>query len=293
MSRRKIMVTIAPGSNFQGKEANPAIPYTPEEMAQQTYDAYNAGASIVHFHCRDEDGIPTNELDVIQANADAIRSKCKDIILQPSIAPANRPDRINTADDGLTALEVGAEMISLDCGPSIIPSPCPDQEGPERIIKWTRKWLVDTAKKAKERNIKTELEIFNHSQLEDAINFLIKPGLVIGVPTFTFVLNMKLSQGGIEWSMENLTHMVRKVPEGAMFGAMGVGASQYFATLGSLILGGNIRVGFEDNIYYRRGELAKSNGQLVERIVKVARDLGYEIATPDEAREMMGIEKRL
>ena len=129
--------------------------------------------------------------------------------------------------------------------------------------------------------------------MEDAINFLIKPGLVIGVPTFTFVLNMKLSQGGIEWSMENLTHMVRKVPEGAMFGAMGVGSSQYFATLGSLILGGNVRVGFEDNIYYRRGELAKSNGQLVERIVKVARDLGYEIATPDEAREMMGIEKRL
>jgi 3-keto-5-aminohexanoate cleavage enzyme len=78
-----------------------------------------------------------------------------------------------------------------------------------------------------------------------------------------------------------------------MFGTMGVGASQYFATLGSLLYGGNIRVGFEDNIYYRKGELATSNAQLVERIVKVARDLGYEIASPDEAREMMGITKRL
>ena len=290
---KKIIITVAPSSNFQGKEANPAIPEQPEEVAQATYDAYNAGASIVHFHSRDRQGIPTNDRNVIIETVQQIRSRCRDIIIQPSVAPANRPDRINTADDGLSSLDVGAEMASLDCGIVVIPSKVPDIEGPDRVIGWTRRWLVETATKMKALGIKPEMEIFNDAQLEDAINLLVKPGLIIGNPTFTFVMNMKTSQGGVEWSMENLAHFVRKTPPGSMFGTMGVGASQYFATLGSLLYGGNIRVGFEDNIYYRKGELATSNAQLVERIVKVARDLGYEIASPDEAREMMGITKRL
>lgn len=293
MAAKKIIITIAPSSNFQGKETNPAIPEQPDEIAQSTYECYNEGASIVHFHCRDKKGIPTNDREVIIETAQRIRARCKDIILQPSVAPANRPDRINTADDGLAALDVGAEMASLDCGISIIPSLVPQLEGPDRIIKWTRRWLVDTATKMKGLGIKPELEIFNDAQLEDAINLLVKKDLVIGTPTFTFVLNMKLSQGGLEWSMENLTHLVRKTPAGSYWGVMGVGNSQYPANLASLAMGGNIRVGFEDNIYYRKGELAKSNAQLVERIVRIARDIGYEIATPDEAREMMGITKRL
>lgn len=293
MAKKKIIITVAPSSNFQGKEANPAIPEQPKEVAQATYDAYNAGASIVHFHARDRQGIPTNDRNIIIETVQEIRAKCKDIIIQPSVAPANRPDRISTADDGLSSLDVGAEMASLDCGIVAIPSMVPHLEGSERIIKWTRKWLVDTATKMKELNIKPELEIFNNAHLEDAINLLVKPGLVIGKPSFTFVLNMKASQGGVEWSMENLSHFIRKLPKDAMFSTMGVGSSQYYATLASLLYGGNVRVGFEDNIYYRRGELAKSNAQLVERIVQVAHDLGYEIASPDEAREMMGIAKRL
>jgi 3-keto-5-aminohexanoate cleavage enzyme len=293
MKKKKIIVTVAPSSNFQGKEANPAIPEQPKEVAQSTYEAYNAGASIVHFHARDKEGIPTNDRNVIIETVQEIRNKCKDIIIQPSVAPANRPDKISTVDDGLNSLDVGAEMASLDCGIVVIPSAAPKLEGSERIIKWTRKWLVDTAKKMNELNIKPELEIFNDSQLEDAINYLIKPGLIIGKPTFTFVMNMKGSQGAVEWSMENLSHLIRKLPQDSMFGTMGVGSSQYYATLASLLYGGNVRVGFEDNIYYKKGELAKSNAQLVERIVHIAEDLGYEIATPDEAREMMGITKKL
>ena len=291
--RRKIYITVAPSSNFQGKEANPALPEQPDEIAQATYEAYNAGASIVHFHSRDRDGIPTNDREIIIETVQRIRDKCKDIIIQPSVAPANRPDYETTADDGLNALDVGAEMASLDCGISVLRSLIPHIEGPEKIIRWTRSWLVDTATKMKELGIKPELEIFNHSNMEDAINLLVEPGLVIGVPSFTFVLNMKASQGGISWSMDNLMHMVRKVPEGAHWGTMGVGAAQLPSTLASLIMGGHIRVGFEDNIYYRKGELAKSNAQLVERAVRIAHDLGYEIATPDETREMLGITKRL
>lgn len=101
----------------------------------------------------------------------------------------------------------------------------------------------------------------------------------------------RMNQGAIDYNIENITHLHRKLPQGALFGAMGIGPSQHPATIASLLLGGNVRVGFEDNIYFRKGELATSNAQLVERIVSVATDLGYEIATPDEAREILGIKK--
>ena len=288
----KIIVTIAPTSNFHGKEANPALPEQPDEIAQSTYECFNAGAAVVHIHSRDKQGIPTNDVNVVRETCELVRKKCN-IILQPSVAPANRPDYITTADDGLSALEVGAEMCSLDCGISVIPSKIPEKEGPEKIIMWTRHWLVEAAKKIIAKGMKPELEIFNHSQLEDAVNLLIKPGLIGGgPPSFTMVMGMKLSQGGIEYSMENLTHMVRKVPSRGLFGAMAIGPAQHACTIASLLLGGNVRVGFEDNIYYARGELAKSNAQLVERIVRIARELGHEIASPDEAREILGIKKK-
>jgi 3-keto-5-aminohexanoate cleavage enzyme len=214
--KKKIIVTVAPSSNFQGKETNPAIPEQPDEVALSTYDCYNAGASIVHFHARDKQGIPTNDREVIIETVQKIRDKCKDIIIQPSVAPANRPDRINTADDGLSSLDVGAEMCSLDCGLVVIPSRVPHLEGPDRTIMWTRRWLVNAATKIKELGIKPELEIFNDSHLEDAINYLLEPGLIIGKPSLTMVLNMhKTSQGAIEYSMENLTHLVRKLPQDA------------------------------------------------------------------------------
>lgn len=287
---KKIIVTVAPTSNFHGKEANPALPEQPKEVAEAAYECYNAGASIVHIHSRDKQGIPTNDVNVIRETCEMVKAKCN-MILQPSVAPANRPDYDTTADDGLSALEVGAEMCSLDCGISIIPSKIPGQQ--LKTIMWTRPWLVKAAKLIKEKGIKPELEIFNHSHLEDAIELLVKPGLVGPPPSFTFVMNMnKVNQGSIEYSMENLTHMVRKLPPSALFGAMAIGPAQHPCTMASLLLGGNVRVGFEDNIYYRRGELAKSNAQLVERIVRVARDLGYDIATPDEAREILGIVKK-
>ena len=288
----KIIVTVAPTSNFHGKESNPALPEQPDEVAQSTYEAFNAGASVVHIHSRDKDGIPTNDVNVIRETCELVRKKCN-IIIQPSIAPANRHDYITNVDDGLSALEVGAEMVSLDCGISVTPSKMPDKEGPDKIVRWTRTWLISTAKLIAEKGIKPELEIFNHANLEDAINLLIKPGLVSDPPSFNFVMNMhKVNQGSIEYSMENLTHMVRKVPPGALYGAMAVGPAQHACTIAILLLGGNVRVGFEDNIYYARGELAKSNAQLVERIVRIARELGHDIATPDEAREILGIKKK-
>jgi 3-keto-5-aminohexanoate cleavage enzyme len=284
MAKRKIIVTVAPTSNFHGKEANPALPEQPKEIAQEVLRCLNAGASIAHIHARDINGKPTNDVNVFKEIKAEVSAKCN-IIQQFSTAPAmNATSHI---DDGLQVLDAYPEMASLDCG--LMQAYVGDLIKPTL---WDRNWLRNAASIMKERGIKPELEIFNHAQLEDVIEIFMPEGLIEGTPSFNFVFGMlKINQGSIQFSMENLTHMVRKLPQNAFFGAMGIGPQQHQATISSLLLGGNVRVGFEDNIYYRRGELATSNAQLVERIVGIATDLGYEIASPDEAREMLGIKK--
>lgn len=190
-----------------------------------------------------------------------------------------------TVDDGLSVLEAGPEMCSLDCGVLIV-----GYKGMESPLMWTRNWLRNAAKAMLDKGIKPELEIFNAAQLEDVKNILIAEGLLRPPYSLTFVFNMhKVSQGAARWDPETLNYYLRILPKDTYFGAMGVGPAQHPATLMSMIMGGNVRVGFEDNIFYRHGELAKSNAQLVERIVGVARDLGLEIASPEEARKMLGI----
>ena len=286
MTKRKLIVTVAPTSNFHGKEANPALPYHPDEIAEEVYRCYNAGASIAHIHARDHNGVPTNDVNVFKAINAEVSAKCN-IIQQFSTAPAMIPE--STIDDGLQVLDAGCEMASLDCGLAHA-----YLKGWDKPTYWTRDWLINAAKEMQKRGIKPELEIFNHAMMEDVINIFLPMGIIDGPPSFNFVMGMnRMNQGAIDYNMENITHLVRKLPQGALFGAMGIGPTQHPATIASLLLGGNVRVGFEDNIYYRKGELATSNAQLVERIVNVATDLGIEIATPDEAREMLGIKKQV
>lgn len=285
MAKKKIIVTVAPTSNFHGKEANPALPEQPKEIAEEVLRCLNAGAAIAHIHARDSYGVPTNDVNVFKEIKSEVLAKAPNIITQFSTAPAMVPE--SHIDDGLQVLDALPEMASLDCGLM--------QAYPGNFVKptlWDRDWLRRAGRMMKERNIKPELEIFNHAQLEDVLNLFIPEGVIDTPPSFTFVFGMqKINQGSIQFSMENLTHMVRKLPHNALFGAMGIASQQHQATIASLLLGGNVRVGFEDNIYYRKGELAKSNAQLVERIVGIATDLGYEIASPDEARDILGIKK--
>ncbi len=279
---RKVVITVAPTSNFHGKEANPALPEQPDEIAESVKACYEAGASIAHIHARDKNGVQTNDVEVFKAINKAVRAKSP-IIIQNSIAPALKPGG-STADDGLQTLDAMPEMASLDLAISV-----PNFRNMEIIIEWTRSWQRKAAKMMKDRGIRPELEIFNNSSMDDA-NELIEAGLLEKPLSFSFVLGMhKVNQGATRWSPKHLMHLVDLLPQGAMFSALGVGTAQVPATTMSLILGGGARVGFEDNIYYRKGELAKSNAQLVERAVRTARDLGLEIASPEEAREMLGI----
>ena len=282
MADRKVIVTVAPTSNFQGKEANPALPIQPEEVATAVFDAYNAGASLAHLHARDKQGVQTNDPEVFKDINARIREKCP-IIIQNSIAPALGPNP-NSAEDGLAVLDAMPEMASLDMGISVVAV-----HGREVIIEWTRSFLRKAAKLMLDRGIKPELEIFNDSQMDDA-HMLIKEGLLTPPYSFSFVTGMqRVNQGAIAYSPQRIMNYVNLLPQQSRFSTLGIGTAQLPAALTSILLGGNARVGFEDNIFYEKGVLAKSNAQLVERLVRCIHDLGLEVASPDEARAILGM----
>lgn len=279
---KKIIITVAPTSNFQGKEANPNLPIQPDEVAQDVYDCYNAGAAVVHLHARDKNGVQTNDVNVFKEMNTLVRSKCN-IIIENSIAPALKPGG-SPAEDGLQALDAMPEMASLDMGICAI-----SFRDLSLIIEWTRPFLKKAAQMMLDRGIKAELEIYNNSNMDDAID-LINMGLLEKPYYFNFVLGMnKINQGATSFSPKHLMHYVDLLPPDSVFGALGIGQDQLPATMMSIMMGGFARVGFEDNIHYRKGELAKSNAQLVERLVRYIHDLGLEVATPDEARQILGL----
>lgn len=282
---RKVIITAALTGAFHGKEVNPNLPEQPHEIAQAANDAYNAGASIVHIHARDKDGASSDDPKIFSEINTLIRAKCP-IIIQNSTAPATRPGSV--ADDGIRLLtegEVLPEMCSLDC--SLIYS---KWQTLEWFYQWTRDWLVKAAGLMLEKNIKPELEVFNPTSVEDIMNYVYPAGVLKDPLSFSFVMGMdRVSQGAMEFSVENLVHMISKVPKSSYFSALAIGQNQLPGTVMTMLMGGNVRVGFEDNIYFRKGELAKSNAQFVERIASMAIEFGLEVATPDEAREMLGI----
>ena len=282
MPERKVIITVAPTGSFQGKEANPNLPIQPDEIARDVYDSYNAGAAVVHIHARDKNGVQTSDTSVFKETNSLVRAKC-DIIIQNSIAP---PFRQGTADvdEGLQALDAMPEMASLDMVLSGV-----TYGNSEIILEWTRSFLRKAAKIMLERGIKPELEIYNNANMED-VQDLIDRGLLTKPYYLSFVMGMnKITQGAVSFSPKYLMHYLDIMAPESIFSVVGVGANQLPATLLSILLGGNARVGLEDNIYYRRGELAASNAQLVDRLVKFVHELGLEVASPAEAREILGI----
>ncbi len=278
----KVIITVAPTSNFHGKEANPALPIQPDEIGLSVYECYNAGACLAHLHARDAKVHQTTVAGFFRRINAAVRAKC-DIILQNSIAPANGPNS-GVAMDGLQTLDAYPEMASLDMGVVAV-----TQNGRDEIIEWTRSFLLKAATMMRERGIKPELEIFNDSHIEN-VRFLIDKGLLTPPFSFSFVMGMhKINHASVAWSPRRLLGYVDELPPNSLFSTLGIGPSQLLATTTSLLCGGGARVGFEDNVYYRKGELAKSNAHLVERIVHFAREFGLEPATPEEARGMLGI----
>jgi len=268
----KLIITCALTGAEVTKEQNPAVPYTVEEMAQSAYEAYMAGASILHIHVREDDGTPTQSKDRFKVILDAIREKCPDAILQVTTGGA-----VGMSDEErLAPVELKPEMATLDAGTINF--------GDEVFVN-SFPSLINFAKKMKEYNVKPEIEVFDRGMVENAKR-LLKMGLLEAPLHFDFVLGVP---SGMPADIDSLTYMVRSLPEGSTWTVAGIGRYQLPMAVYAILLGGHVRVGLEDNIYYNKGELAKSNAQLVERVVRIAKELGREIATPQEARRILNI----
>ncbi|GIW48686.1 MAG: 3-keto-5-aminohexanoate cleavage enzyme [Caloramator sp.] len=268
----KLIITCALTGAEVTKEQNPAIPYTAEEMAQSAYEAYIAGASILHIHVREDDGTPTQNKERFRVILDAIRQRCPDAILQVTTGGA-----VGMSDEErLAPVELRPEMATLDAGTINF--------GDEVFVN-SFPSLINFAKKMKEFNVKPEIEVFDRGMIENAKR-LVKMGFLDTPLHFDFVLGVP---SGMPADIDSLTYMVRSIPEGSTWTVAGIGRHQLPMAIFAILLGGHVRVGLEDNIYYNKGELAKSNAQLVERVVRIAKELGREVATPNEARRILNI----
>lgn len=270
----RLIITAALTGAETTREHNPNLPITPEEIARAAREARNAGASIVHIHVRDREGNPTQDMDIFRKTCDLIR-EMTDVIVQISTGGA-----VGTApEERLLPLDLKPEMATLTCGTVNFGDDV--FENPQPLIE-------KLATRMMELSTKPELEIFDLGNVANAMR-LVRKGLVSPPLYFDFVMGVP---GGMPGSAHNLMHMMREIPPDAIWQVAGIG--RYELPLGTIAIaaGGHVRVGFEDNIYYSRGVPAESNAQLVARIARIARQVGREVATPDEAREILGIKKR-
>ena len=258
------------------KEHNPAVPYTIEEIVREAKSAYDAGASVIHLHVRHDDGTPTQDKARFQEAVDAIYEVCPDVIIQPSTGGAVGMTDLERLQS--TEITPAPEFATLDCGTLNF--------GGDEIFINTDNTIMNFAKIMKERGIKPELEVFDKGMIDIALK-VDRKGLLVHPLHFDFVLGVQMTA-----TLRDLVFMVGSIPPGCTWTAAGIGRAEFEIAAATIIMGGHVRVGFEDNLYIEKGVLAKSNGELVEKVVKLAKLLGRAIATPDEAREILSIPKR-
>jgi 3-keto-5-aminohexanoate cleavage enzyme len=272
----KLIITAAICGAEVLKEHNPAVPYTVEECVREAKSAYDAGASIIHLHVRYDDGTPTQDKARFKMVMDAIYKVCPDVIIQPSTGGAVGM----TNDERLQPTELGPEMATLDCGTLNF--------GGDDVFMNTENTIKYFGTKMIERGIKPELEVFDKSMIDMALR-LQKKGFIKTPMHFDFVMGVN---GGISGELRDFIFMRGSIPADATYTAAGVGRFEFPLAAAAIIDGGHVRVGFEDNVFISKGVVAKSNGELVAKVVRMAKEFGREIATPAEARQILGLKPK-
>lgn len=272
----KLIITAAICGAEVLKEHNPAVPYTVEECVREAKSAYEAGASIIHLHVRLDDGTPTQDKERFSVIMEAIKKECPDVIIQPSTGGAVGM----TDDERLQPTELCPEMATLDCGTCNF--------GGDDVFTNTENTIKYFGDRMIERGIKPELEVFDKSMIEMALR-LHKKGHIVKPMHFDFVMGVN---GGIGGDIRDFVFLRGSIPSDATYTVAGVGRYEFPLAALAIIDGGNVRVGFEDNVFLSKGVLAKSNGELVAKVVRMAKELGREIANPTEARQILGLKPR-
>jgi len=272
---RKVIITAAVTGSRPTKEMNLAVPYSPKEIAEASVECYRAGAAIAHIHVRDpKTGHPDFKIQLFKEVMDRIKEKCNMILnLTTSGLMLTGP---NIIEQRLQPVSLKPELCSLDIG-SI--------NFQDRAFINPPKWGESGAKTMRENGVKPEIEVFDIGHIYQAIHY-IKNGLIDDPPYFQLCMGTKW---GVEATPENLIFMKNKLPPKAKWSVLGVGKAQIPMITMGILLGGNVRVGFEDNIYINKGVLAKNNAQQVDMAVQLINNLQYEVANVAEAREILGI----
>ena len=272
---RKVIITVAPTGSITTRKETPYLPITPDEVAEETLRSYEAGAAVVHLHARDpQTGAPSNDTEVYRAYLERIRAKCP-IITQITtgggavtmgLTPEQRIAAVGELKPDMASLNAG----SMNFGRKLFPNP------PDVIELYARKM--------REWGVVPEFEVYDIGMINNVKELILKAGIMKPPLQFSLVLGV---MGGIPATVRNLLFMSESLPENCTWQTIGIGRHQIPLGVAGVLLGGNVRVGFEDNIYLSKGTLAKSNAELVAKMVRIVRELGLEIATVEEAREVL------
>lgn len=265
-----LVITCAPVGAEVRPDQTPYLPYTPALLGETARAVREAGASIIHVHCRNDDGTNTHSVERFAEAFDAIRSQ-SDLIVQFSTGGAIGM----TPEERAGVLVLRPEMATLTCG---------SVNFGDDIFENSFPIMRAILKKMNEYGVRPELEIFDKGHIANArklarerlLSLPQHADLVLGVP------------GGLEATVANLADLVDNLPEGCTWSVAGIGRQQLPMAMAAIAMGGHVRVGLEDNLHYSRGRLAR-NEELVARVVRIAAEAERKVATPDQARKLLGL----
>ena len=279
---RKVIITVAISGGLQSSDIAPYLPEQPEEIAQSAYECYEAGASVIHIHARDKEGNVTADPAIHRDINKLVRERCPDVIINNStgVGPGY------SFEERMGVLDAMPEAASFNMGTMVR-----TKFQPGSLFLNTQVQLEEMAKVMLEKEIKPEMEVFSQYMIVEA-KHLIAKGLVKPPYWFNIVMGSS-NMGTLPGTVDNLISMyqyLKDIPD-SVITVTGIGYTQIPMTTMGCIMGSHVRVGMEDNLYLSKGVLAEKNAQFVSRTVEMIKGLQLEVATPQEARKMLGIEK--
>jgi uncharacterized protein (DUF849 family) len=276
-SKDKVIITAAVVGAVPSKKDNPNLPTQPAEIAEAVFECYEAGAAVAHIHVRDDNDIGSMSLKKFVKTVELIRAAKCPIILNLTTSgdsKASHDDRIQPFSELLP------EIATFDAGTMNWMNSIIFENSPP-FLERLGKTMID-------KSVRPEIEVFDMGMLNNA-KYYIKTGILREPCLFQICLG---AAGGMEATVDNLLFVVNHLPENCYWGTFGVGKGANEVLLAGLALGGNIRVGFEDNVFYNKGVLAESNAQFVARAKRLAEEVGKTAATPHEARVILGLKQQ-
>ncbi|MEW9123850.1 MAG: 3-keto-5-aminohexanoate cleavage protein [Thermotaleaceae bacterium] len=272
----KTIITVATTGAWPSKQDNPNVPLTPQEIANDVYECWKAGAAIAHLHMRDNEGKGTMSKEKFEETVALIKEKCDIILNLTTSGDLNATDETRQAH----LKSIKPELASYDCG----------------SMNWMHnslfinhpKFLEELGYTMQEHGVKPEIEIFDAGMVYNSFYYQ-KKGVLKAPLHYQFVLG---AAGGMTATIENLVFLKNLIPEGSTWSALGIGKGHIPIMLAAIAMGGHVRVGMEDNVYFGPGELAKSNAQFVERAANIIRASSKEVATVEDARNILGLKER-